>query len=133
MDRNNEKIDDFFKRLMIGEDDLEDILVYTEEEPFVPWKNGKGTSRFGNCKCGPWWKHWINFSGEKWPKKCAVEDCDNDATQGGHILRSGKEYPNSLYIAPMCEEHNNPNNEDEFYLKDGYVLVSANRQRTCEK
>lgn len=91
------------------------------------WKNKVGTQDRA-CKCGSWKNHWINFSGEKWPEKCSVSGCNNDATLGAHVYNpkvSGEK------IIPACDSCNK--RADEFSLKSGVTLVSANRWETCEK
>ena len=91
------------------------------------WKNKKGTSN-RSCKCGSWIQHWVNGSGKSLPKKCSIEGCDNLSTLGAHIINpnvSGEK------IVPACDSCNQTS--DEFNLKGGITVVSANKSETCEK
>lgn len=91
------------------------------------WKNKQGTSS-RSCQCGSWKQHWINFSNKKWPLLCCVSGCMNEAILGAHIYNpkvSGER------IIPACDLCNKKTNE--FSLKVDTILVSANKQKTCEK
>lgn len=90
------------------------------------WKNKKGTSE-RSCNCGSWQQHWINNSSESWPSNCSVKGCTNTATLGAHIINSNE---SGEKIIPACDSHNKL--EDEFDLKGGIILVSANKSKTCE-
>lgn len=89
------------------------------------WKNKNGTGDRA-CKCGTWKNHWLNFSGEKWPSECSVSGCDNSATLGAHIYNANV---SGEKIVPVCASCNKKSGE--FSLKNGVVLVSANRAETC--
>lgn len=91
------------------------------------WKNKKGTSN-RTCNCGSWKNHWINVSKEKWPEICSILGCNNSATLGAHIINSDVR---GEYIVPACDSCNQLS--CEFDLKSGIILVSANKQKTCEK
>lgn len=91
------------------------------------WKNKVGT-QYRECNCGSWKQHWINNSGREWPDKCSVAGCNNTATLGAHVYNknvSGEK------IIPACDSCNKKTGE--FSLKSGVTLVSANKQKTCEK
>lgn len=85
------------------------------------WKNKKGTGG-RTCKCGTWKQHWINNSGEAWPKMCSVDGCSNAATLGGHIINASV---SGEKIVPMCDSCNKV--DYEFDLKGGITVVSANK------
>lgn len=91
------------------------------------WKNKNGTSN-RTCNCGSWKNHWINNSGKKWPAECSILGCNHKATLGAHIINNN--VPGE-YIVPACDSCNK--SSTEFDLKGGIKLVSANRQKTCEK
>ena len=91
------------------------------------WKNKGGTSK-RDCKCGSWKQHWINNTSESWPSKCSVEGCNKSATCGIHVINSNVE---GEQIAPACGSCNQL--EEEFNLKGGITVVSANKSETCEK
>jgi hypothetical protein len=54
--------------------------------------------------------------------------CNHKATLGAHIINNN--VPGE-YIVPACDSCNK--SSTEFDLKGGIKLVSANRQKTCEK
>ena len=98
--------------------------------PLSGWKNKKGTGE-RSCKCGSWRNHWLRFSPEPWPTKCAVDGCNNAATLGAHIFLSGTMSPDNEYIIPTCDSCNKL--ESQFSVKSGTIFVPANRKKTCEK
>lgn len=91
------------------------------------WKNKKGT-KDRSCNCGSWKQHWINNTDKSWPKQCCIKECSNDATLGAHVINKDV---SGEYIIPACDSCNQC--DDEFELKGGITLVSANKQNTCEK
>lgn len=91
------------------------------------WKNKGGTGD-RNCKCGSWKQHWLNYSGQRWPKECAVLGCKQEPTLGAHVISFAKK---GERIVPMCASCNK--RKDSFNLKQGIKDVSANRSETCEK
>lgn len=95
--------------------------------PISGWQNKHGTSE-RNCVCGSWKNHWINVSGNSWPKTCIVSDCSNAPSVGAHVINSKVK---GEKIAPMCKSCNN--SDDSFSLKGGRTLVNANKSETCEK
>ena len=96
--------------------------------PVDGWKNVNGTSD-RRCNCGSWLQHWINFSGQTWPKKCSVVNCSNPAEVGAHVYNSlASMYE---YIVPMCKSCNGKN--EPFAIDEGVVKVSANVSETCKK
>ena len=91
------------------------------------WKNKKGTSN-RSCNCGSWKQHWINQSSKSWPDKCSVKGCSNDATLGAHVINASV---SGERIIPACDSCNKL--DDEFDLKGGVTVVSANKLETCEE
>lgn len=89
------------------------------------WKNKKGTGN-RSCNCGSWKNHWTNKTGKPWPKTCSIENCNNEATLGAHVINSNVE---GEKIIPACDSCNKLTGE--FDLKGGVTLVDANRQKTC--
>ena len=89
------------------------------------WKNKGGTGN-RKCACGSWKNHWKNNSGKLWPSICSVVGCNSPATLGAHIINSAVR---GERIVPACSSCNQLRNE--FNLKDGVTLVSANKQETC--
>ena len=82
-----------------------------------------------NCACGNWLKHWEKFSTQKTPH-CAVADCNAPATCGTHAQKADSEDEN-LYVIPLCDSHAAVTGE--LQIREGYKLVSANINQTCER
>ena len=86
----------------------------------VKVKNRKRTS---NNKlpegCSSWKEYWKDNK-EYWPSKCCVKDCKNEAEVGAHVYKTGES--GIVYIIPMCNEHNNPNNEDVMPIDEKYLV-----------
>ena len=91
------------------------------------WKNKNGTGD-RSCNCGSWEKHWINFSGEKWPDKCSVRGCTNKPTLGAHVIHSSV---SGERIVPMCDSCNK--NTKPFNLKASTAFADADTSKTCGK
>ena len=91
------------------------------------WKNKGGTGD-RDCACGSWKQHWINNSSSSWPSKCSISGCNNNATLGAHVINSSV---SGERIIPACDSCNKL--DDEFNLKGGVSLVSANKTKTCEQ
>lgn len=91
------------------------------------WKNKKGTSS-RSCNCGSWKQHWINQSSKSWPDRCSVKGCSNEATLGAHVINASV---SGEKIVPACDSCNKLDNE--FDLKAGVTLVSANKLETCKE
>lgn len=101
-------------------------IVISVNESIGTWKNKNGTSD-RECTCGSWKTHWENFSKIKFPTECSVKGCTESKPLGAHI------FSKSVYgewIAPLCASCNK--RSDEFSLKLGTILVSANKKLTCE-
>ena len=94
--------------------------------PCEGWKNKSGTAE-RSCLCGTWKQHWINNSGKTWPSTCSVAGCSNAATLGAHVYNADV---TGEKIVPMCDSCNKRN--DEFSLKGGVTLVTANKSKSCE-
>lgn len=89
-------------------------------------KNINGTSD-NICKCGSWLKHWEIFSGRK-AVYCAENTCTKTVLLGAHVQKAGSS-DDKWYIVPLCSMHNTSTSEIEVNT----ILVSANRNETCEK
>lgn len=95
--------------------------------PNSGWSNKAGTSDRA-CKCGSWSQHWVNYSGKSWPTTCSVQNCNNKATVGGHVINGAV---TGERIVPLCDSCNKVSSA--FSLKGSITLPSANRAETCEK
>jgi hypothetical protein len=90
-------------------------------------KNIDGTSDT-KCKCGTWLDHWKKFSGQT-VTYCCEKTCTNKELVGAHVQKADST-DSYWYIIPLCHSHNKTTGELE--LSDGYRLVRANKQVTCE-
>jgi len=91
------------------------------------WKNKSGT-KDRTCSCETWKDHWINNSSKKWPDKCSVSGCNNDAELGAHVWNDAV---TGERIVPMCSACNKKTGS--FTLKGRVNLPSANPSKTCAK
>lgn len=67
----------------------------------------------------------VSFEG----KKCCVKNCNNDATDRAHIRKFNKngEYSNrTVYIVPMCTEHNRSRTDKVFEVKENTPFEAIN-------
>ena len=93
--------------------------------------NITGTAKL-KCNCGTWKKHWKNWTGYKWPKKCGVKGCKNDAEVGAHVKYDDGRTGNHWYILPMCRAHNGmKHNLFDVSPDKRFWLAPANKARTC--
>ena len=94
------------------------------------WINRKGTDNY-KWESGSWRNYWEMYSDSEWPSKCCKEGCDQVASDGAHIMKSGYGNSNELYIVPFCKSCNHKTdktNDNKFNLKEDTILVSANTQ-----
>jgi hypothetical protein len=94
------------------------------------WKNKSGTADC-SCKCGSWKQHWLNFSGQPWPKKCSIVGCENPAEVGAHLWNPTYGGVLPEVIVPLCKDCNNPENKDDMAIRIGIKKVSAYPEDTC--
>lgn len=87
----------------------------------VTVKNKKGTS---NDKlpegCKSWKEYWEKNNEKKWPKKCKVDKCKNDAEVGAHVYKTINS--KIVYIVPICNEHNNYKETEEMSVDKDYLV-----------
>ncbi len=81
------------------------------------------------CACGSWLRHWEKFSHHT-ATYCPVEGCWNKDLVGSHVQKAG-DFDKSCYIVAMCYSHNL--STDVLTVCDAYLLVSADKQETCER
>lgn len=73
------------------------------------------------------WKEYWEDATERKFDKCSVKGCHNDAEHGAHVkggkaksysedLELTRIFGNSHCIVPLCAEHNNSNNTDDFIV-----------------
>lgn len=69
---------------------------------------------------------WIEFykNSKEDLKKCCVDGCEENATDGAHVFKVNDLMENkfNIYVIPMCKTHNNPNNEKEMYVREPLLL-----------
>ncbi len=90
-------------------------------------KNIIGTAD-NECKCGSWLDHWENFSGYS-AVMCSENSCFNSDLEGAHVQKISL-FDDSWYIVPLCKKHNK---SKEILNVGTTILVSANKNKTCEK
>jgi len=91
-------------------------------------KNINGTSQT-DCICGSWLQHWEKYSGRK-ATYCSDKICIKTELVGAHVQKAFSS-DNRWYIIPLCKVHNGSIQEIE--ISDSIILVSANKEETCEK
>lgn len=89
-------------------------------------KNIKGT---GDCEAQGYdsWKKFYKRAGgkkRKWPERCRVSRCTEDATDGAHVKLEHKR-KREEWIIPMCSRHNNPSNEQWMTVNANTTAVRA--------
>lgn len=47
---------------------------------------------------------WLKHAGRKWPNRCAIKGCGQDAVLGGHVYVNDEMA--TFWIIPICCEHN---------------------------
>jgi len=99
------------------------------------WRNVPESGDLKCPKCKTWKQHWKYLCGldsiEADMKKCSVYDCNNDATDGAHIENKHNGI-SDIYIAPMCNSCNHPDNKEMFTLKDKTIIVLADSAASCQ-
>lgn len=89
--------------------------------------NVNGTSGLA-CKCGSWFNHWRNYSGQAF-SYCLAVKCFEKPEVGAHVQKEDAS-DRDWYIIPLCQKHNAETGKSlEVY--DGLVLVSADARKTC--
>jgi hypothetical protein len=94
--------------------------------PLDGWKNKNGTSR-RSCTCGSWKDHWHRSTLISGDLECSVAGCGNRATLGAHIIHK---VVLGEWIILACTSCNGMTTN--FSLKQETLLVSANRELSCE-
>lgn len=109
-----------------------DLLITAIEE--IEVCNEKGShDRSPQCpNCGAWKNHWEKLTGKIWPDTCCRVNCDNKATDGGHIVFAG-DITGRCYIVPLCSSCNGLSPNQHYTIKAGTVMISANCSDTCDK
>ena len=70
--------------------------------PADGWVNKRGTSKReeGQTMKSLWIK-----KGYTWPEKCSVKGCEEEATDGAHMINSSSDSMEE-WIVPTCHKHN---------------------------
>lgn len=95
-------------------------------------KNLNGTSD-RDCKCSSWLEHWRKSAGSGFANRkiCANQNCKNNATVGGHVIKA-----NSIiqrhYIVPLCYTCNHPSNTGVMDIGDVHLAL-ANVRESCAR
>lgn len=86
------------------------------------WCNTKKTGKAWKVNNMTWIEFWEYNTGIK-PFKCHVQDCDNENIVGCHV-NTCYDNDGTIYIIPLCEEHNGWHN-GKFKLHHNAKLVVA--------
>ena len=101
-------------------------VVLTEEDRV---ENIEGTRA-----CAPrgfnnsWKQYWKDNTGKDWPPKCPIFRCTNSPCCGGHVHIDG--HSTKVYIIPMCNSCNNPQNKAWMMVKTRTEAVDVEKADT---
>ena len=91
-------------------------------------RNAKGTGDDEPPGSPDSWKdHWLRYSDRRWPDTCSILGCGRNADGGAHVMISGG---STIYIIPMCSQHNNPAQRDPMQVKKNTMAVQVRDNRT---
>lgn len=82
---------------------------------FVKNVNGTGSDPYANSESKTE-SSWLATAGEE-GSNCAVRGCGKPADVGAHVMDADGRKGNDWGITPMCQAHNNSNNQEEMALK----------------
>ena len=75
------------------------------------------------------WKRYYKGDNEReWPEKCRISFCSEPAKGGAHVNVEWK--CGSVFIVPMCEKHNTPQNHDWLSVKKGTIVLRVDQEDT---
>lgn len=90
---------------------------------------GTGRNKPRESKYGTWKQLYKGESGCKWPDKCCIEKCGENADGGGHVHVEGKS--NNVYILPMCDrQHNNAHVKGLLPAKNGAIALCIRQEHS---
>ena len=69
---------------------------------------------------GTWKKFYVGDDEREWPRTCRIRECGEPAHGGAHVHVDGEE---GVFIVPMCQEHNTPQEDDWLPVKPRTVVV----------
>ena len=88
----------------------------------------------GTSACDPrgspdtWKQFWIQKTGRHWPHYCSINGCNQPAHGGGHVEINGRH--GEVYIIPMCQSCNTPQNQSWMTVKPNTLAVKVERSNT---
>jgi hypothetical protein len=89
-------------------------------------RNIRGSS-LRKCRCRSWRDHWFNNTERASSRtRCSVYNCGNLLAVGGHVVVVSGRFDGQHYIVPMCHQCNMIPSDEDFDLKRGVELISAN-------
>lgn len=56
------------------------------------------------CRCGDWFRHWLNFSGQPLPPVCPIMECQNPPEAGVLVQVENPSGP-IWHVLPVCRAH----------------------------
>jgi hypothetical protein len=100
-------------------------ILLTEKDQV---KNIEGTHACVPKGFKTWKRYWIHETGRDWPKKCRISGCSELAIGGGHVHIHG--HSTEVYIIPMCNTCNNPQNMAWMTVKTRTEAVNVEKADT---
>ena len=89
--------------------------------------NIAGTARFRSRYYESWKQFWKNECYKKWPDKCRIAHCLNEATDGAHVTIDGMI---GEFIFPMCNKCNNKGSQEWLTANSKTIAVPVNARDT---
>lgn len=89
--------------------------------------NISGTARRRSRYYQSWRQFWINKCNKRWPDKCRICNCVNEATDGAHVEINGME---GEFIFPMCNPCNNTKPQISLTANSRTIAVPVNESDT---
>ncbi len=91
-------------------------------------RNIEGTHACAPRGSNSWKQYWLQKTRRVWPQRCRIFGCTNSAYGGGHVHING--YSTEVYIIPMCNPCNNPQNNGWMKVNKGALAVKVEEADT---
>ena len=70
---------------------------------------------------GTWKRFYVGEDQREWPRTCRIRNCTEPAHGGAHVHATYSR--EGVFILPMCQKHNTPQNYDWLPVKKGTIVV----------
>ena len=111
----------FFEQGLLGNLNSQNVTITSANQNNWYHVEGSGKQKYIG---GSWKKFHEERSGRKWPERCCICGCTNDATDGAHVKKIDLLSTSGEYIAPICDSHNRARDTSTpIKLNVGTVLV----------